>query len=366
MGCEVIKVEQPKTGSQSRALWEHEGVGMCWQAWNRSKKSLAVDAKSPAGRDLLLELVPHVDIVLSGLRAGTMDKWGLGYEAISRFNPGIVYVSLSGWGEGGPYSTLGTNGAGFDGYAGLQPPDRRSDGLPQLPEMPGTRGEVHYGAVVGVMQAALAATAAYARRQRTGQGAYIEVAEGDAAVSMLFDRLFWKLNFGLDGGRPQPWPAASRTRYQYYPTADGKTIFFSPAQPKFWRRMCAELDRPDLLDSRVNTEAERLAVAEITKTKTRAEWVAWCIEHDIPCAPVNEDLQDLLDDPHFRARDLICEVENDVKGRVQLFATPVKAGDQEFAPRRAPARGEHTDELLERFGLEAARVNSLRTSGVLE
>lgn len=365
LGCEVIMVEPPGTGKQTRDLWVQDGVSMCHSHWNRSKKSLALDVKSDSGRALVTELIPKVDIVVSGLRAGTLTRLGLGYEALREVNPRLVYVSLSGWGESGPYRQLATNGAGFDAFAGLQPPDRRADGLPQLPEMPGTRGEAHYGAVVGGLQAALTAVAAWGRQQRTGEGACIDVAEADAAAAMLFDHLFWKLNFDLDEGRPQPWPAAVRTRYQYYPTADGKTIFLSPAQPHFWQRFCELVDRLDLLDSERDTEAERLEIAAITRTRTRAEWVEWCLANDVPCAPLNDNVSELIADAQFQARDLVVEVPHPAKGSLKLFGSPAKLADQQFTPHAAPELGEHTDAVLARFGIADARMRELRQAGVI-
>ncbi|MGE0384930.1 MAG: CaiB/BaiF CoA transferase family protein [Gammaproteobacteria bacterium] len=365
MGCEVIMVEPPGGGRQTRDLWVRDGLGMCHSHWNRSKKSLAVDVRTEGGRALLLELVARVDLLLCGLRPGAMERWGLDRAALSAVNPSLVHVALSGWGNSGPYRRLATNGAGFDGFAGLQPPDVRADGLAQLPEMPGTRGEVHYGAVVGSLYAAMCAAAAWGQRQRTGKGAWIDVAEADAAVAMRFDHLFWKLNFDLDDGRPQPWPASARTRYQYYRTRDDRTVFLSPAQPVFWRRFCERLGRPDLLDSRVDTEAERIAIAAIARTKTRAEWVQWCLDNDVPCAPVYDQTGELLEDPQFQARDLVAEVQDPGHGPVKLFSSPAKVEGQQFTPRPAPALGEHTDALLARFGVDADRIAGLRRAGVV-
>jgi crotonobetainyl-CoA:carnitine CoA-transferase CaiB-like acyl-CoA transferase len=364
LGCEVIKIE-PIAGSQTRGLWVLDGISMCHSHWNRSKKSLALDVKADAGRALVLEMIPNVDIVISGLRGGTLDRLGLGYPLLSEINPSIVYVSLSGWGDTGPYRALATNGAGFDGYAGLQPPDVRVDGLAQLPEMPGTRGEVHYGAVIGGMHAAMTAIAAWSRKLRTGQGACIDVAEADAAVAMRFDHLFWKLNFGIDDGRPTPWPAAVRTRYQYYFTADDKAVFLSPSQPEFWTRFCRLIGRLDLLDSERDTESERVEIAAIVRTRTQAEWVVWCMDNDVPCAPVHVELDDLLADPQFQARALTTEVADPARGSVRLFSTPVHVAGEIFAPTRAPGLGQHTDEVLASFGVPPERVAALRAAGVL-
>jgi crotonobetainyl-CoA:carnitine CoA-transferase CaiB-like acyl-CoA transferase len=364
LGAEIILVEEPKKGNLSRGGRAGKSdVSMHHELWNRSKKSLTLDLKAPEGHALFLELVGKVDMVIDGLRGGAMEGLRLGYEALRAANPAIVYVSITGWGQETPYRRLRTQGAGFDGYAGVQPAIYRPDGLAQLPDLAGTRGEAHHGTYVGVLHAALGATAAYVRRLRTGEGAYVDVAMADAGASCLMDHFFYLLSLRPEE-RPEPWPTYRYTRYQYYATKDDKAVFFASPWDHFWTRFCEAVGRPDLVGSERDQEPERVEVAKIMRTKTRAEWVQFGLEQELSLAPVYSP-EEVLDDPHSQARDLVAETDHPRRGKLRMFGTPIKVKGQQFEVRAAPELGQHTDAVLRDLGIAEDRIRELRARSVI-
>jgi crotonobetainyl-CoA:carnitine CoA-transferase CaiB-like acyl-CoA transferase len=362
LGADVVRIEHPERGSLSRGLHCFDGLDIPHLVWNRGKRGLALDLKTPDGHQLFLDLARRADIVVEGMRAGTLRKLGLGFDDLRKVNHGIVVVSMTGWGDSGPYRDLPSAGAGFDAYAGLQPAAYREDGLAELPDVVGTRGEGHYAVLVGGLHAALAALAAHVRSRATGEGAHVEVAQADAAVACGFDRLFYLLN-GVEG---RPTPAALHTRYQYYATKDGKAVFLAPGHPGQWARFCSAVGRADLVDSEPNREAERHEIAELVLTRTRDEWIAFCREHDVSAAPVNAGPEEVLADPQFLDRGLVAEYPDARRGSIKMIGPPVKVEGERFVARPAPEVGEHTDAVLRDFAIPAERIDALRRAGVIK
>lgn len=372
LGADVFKIEEPERGSLTRQMG---GRGpdlppVDLVQWNRSKKSVGLNVKTAAGRDTFLEVVQHVDIVVDGLRAGALDDFGVGYEAARAVNPRIVYVAISGWGQTGPYRRLAGHGAGFDAWpGGMQPPAQRPDGLPTTPYMPGTTGEAHFGTIAGTLHAALGAVAGLVHARETGEGAFIDVAHADAGASVLFDKVYHFLNLPDELRGAQP---SGSSRNDYYPTKDGKHIYLQPLELKFWRNFCEGVGRPDLIEvagkgmgQRLTPETDewlRQEMAAISRTKTRAEWVEFLIEHNTVGTPVNETIEEMLEDPQFLARDLLREVAGP-RGALKVFGTPVKVQDQEFEVRPYPELGAHTDELLSSAGFSEEQMAELRAGG---
>ena len=306
--------------------------------------------------------------MIDGLRGGALESFGVGYDRIKEVNPGIVFVMINGWGETGPYRRLASHGGGFDSFAALSPPAARPDGLPEYDRA--VFGESHFGAIAATLQAALAALAAYIRCVRTGEGARIEVSEGDGAVSCTFDRLFYHLNLPPEEAEREQ---GSATRYQYYPTKDDKVVMFQPIEEKFWRNFCEAVGRMDLIDRKERTAApesnlgdewERQELASIMRTKTRAEWIEFFVKHNIPGAPVNT-IADLAVDPHFKARQLLVDYMHPQRGKLQVFGTAIKDSGQSFQVNPAPELGQHTDEVLTDLGLSADEIGKMKSAHVI-
>jgi crotonobetainyl-CoA:carnitine CoA-transferase CaiB-like acyl-CoA transferase len=343
LGAEVIKIEEPPDGSRIRwpgaPLWRV----LHWR-WNRGKKSVFLDLKSAEGRDTFLQLARTADVVVDGLRAGAMSRLGLSYDAVKALNPGIVYCSLSGLGQDGPYRDMPTHGWAFDALAGLGRPVIAPDGTPRLPA---ERASL-VGIQAGPLYAAVGILAALLRQRSTGQGTYLDVAEVDAAI-------VWRANVvdALANGVVAP-NMAERLRYQFYATSDDQYVMFMALEEKFWRNFCEGAGRPDLLEhpgadqtgSSDDIEQLRRELTVIFRSRTRADWVAFFIEYDVAGAPVYLGL-DILDDPHVAAHNLVFDQQQADGSALRLLGTPIRMAGSTFEPTPAPAAGEHTQEILD-------------------
>lgn len=377
MGAEVIKVEGPD-GDPVRfmgdlALGSPEGYGFMHLRWNRGKKSIGIDLKTDPGKRLFLQLVEQADVVIEGMRAGVLDRLGLGYDALRARNAALVFCSLSGLGSRGPYRDLAAHGPSFDAFGGLS-------GI-QIYACPKAEREAIPWAPVGMhamgRDAAIGILAALIRARQTGQGAMIEVTGAEAAAHWLPEGVDTHLNpdrthtrtpaLMNSRGKMVLWP-----RLHAYATRDGREIFFQCVYPKYWTRFCTVIERLDLL--RCYDEADDVgavdedvyaALCEVFRTRTRDQWMAFCLAHDIPVLPVNKG-RDLADDPHFLARDNIYEVDCPGAGHVRLASTAIKAAGQDFQPDIAPAPWQDTRDILgDVLGLGEADVERLRAAGAI-
>jgi len=362
MGADVIKVEKPPLGDTTRVLPDRF-VNL---QWNRGKKSVALDLDDPEAQQVGLDLAKTAQVVVDGLRAGTMERFGLHYAAVRAINPSVVYCSLSGMGQTGPYRRLGTHAPGFDAFAGMAPVALREDGLPYMTP------HVTVGVQAGILVAAFAVAAALVKALRTGQGQYIDVAEIDAVALWRSTEIARGLNQGWNAAGSR-WQASDAVRVQYYETSDGRYVMFQPLEEKFWRNFCRAIERPDLrarssgkpTDVANVDEELRAELATIMKAKTQAEWVAFFIEHDVPGMPVHT-LPELIEDPHFQARGNLATLEDPELGPLVMPATPIKLPDQTYELKPAPLLGQHTDEVLSVLpGYDAARLAALRQRGAI-
>ncbi len=366
LGAEVIKIEQPPGGDYVREVGARKvgGLSLMHLRWNRGKKSVTLDLKQPEGQKLLQELAARAHVVVDGLRAGAAERCGADYETLRARNPALVHCALSGAGRSGPYADLATHGVAYDAFAGLAPPALHADGSPRIPL------HTPVGMHAAPLYAALAVCAALLRARETGRGCRLDVAELDVAASWQAEQLG-----GAPGEPPGERPdLAASVRYQYYRTAEGRVVLFQASERKFWRNFCAALGRLDLFEAKPGAvagdhargdEALRAELAAIFRTRTRAEWVRFFIEHDVPGGPVYE-LRELPDDPHLRERGLLFEQEHPVAGRLRLVGTPVRIPGATFEAAPAPSAGQHTEEVLcGLLGLPPAEVARLRDRGVV-
>jgi len=367
LGAEVVKVEQPPGGDYVRVVGGSHlgGLSLMHLRWNRGKKSLFLDLKAEPGRRVFLELAAHSHVVIDGLRSGALERYGLGYAAVREANPAIVYCSLNGTGLSGPYEKLPTHGLAFDAYAGLSPPAFREDGQPYIEQT------VAVGIAAGPLYAALGVAAALVRAQRTGTGLQLEVAQMDCAAAWQSTRI----DASLNDVEARYEGLKESVRYQYYHCKDGKFVIFQASERKFWRNFCRGVGREDLLargesevvgDHARGDEELRGALAEIFASRSRADWVRFFIEHDVPGGPVNTP-DDLALDPHFRTRGLVFEQEHPEAGALRSFGTPIVLKGQRFAAEPAPSPGQHTDEVLSRvLGYGEERLRELRSAGAIQ
>jgi crotonobetainyl-CoA:carnitine CoA-transferase CaiB-like acyl-CoA transferase len=327
---------------------------------------VALDLDDPEAQQVGLDLARTAQVVVDGLRAGTMERFGLHYEAVRAINPTVVYCSLSGMGQTGPYRRLGTHAPGFDAFAAIASVAFREDGLPYMAP------HAAVGIQAGVLMAAFAVAAALVKALRTGQGQYIDVAEIDAVALWRSVEIARGLNQGWTGAGSR-WGARDAVRGQVYETKDGKYVVFQPLEEKFWRNFCRAIGRADLrarssgkpTDLASGDEELRAELVAIMKTKTQAEWIAFFIEHNVPGMPLHT-LPELVEDPHFQARGNLGTLEDPGTGPLVWPTTPIKLPGQTYELKPAPRLGEDTDEvLLEVPGFDAERLAALRNRGAI-
>lgn len=368
LGAEVVKVEMPPVGDHVRLLGAsfRGGPGLNHLRWNRGKKSLALNLKTEEGKTTFLELAEQADVVIDGLRWGAMERFGLGYQDVKAVNPRIVYCSINGMGQTGPYRSLGTHGFGYDGFAGIAPIDHREDGLPFIGR------HVGIGTAAGPLFAAFGIAAALVKAQRAGQGQHLDVAELDAAALWRSDELSQGLNREVWGERSMP----ESVRYQYYETKDGRYLMFQAFEAKFWEAFCNIVERPDLLelsppgdepnalDNANGNEELRQGMAEIMRTKTLEEWIAFLIERNIPGCPAYS-LAQMIEDPQFKARENVTTVEYEDVGTYHMPTSPIKLPGQTFSVRQAPrTAGQDTAEVLQSWlAYSEDRIAAFGSSG---
>ncbi|RME88692.1 MAG: CoA transferase, partial [Anaerolineae bacterium] len=294
LGAEVIKVETPRVGDYSRMAPPEMGLGGLYEMVNRGKKSLGLNYRNRRGRELFLELAKTADVILEGFRPGSMDRWGIGYEAVRAVRPEIVYCSLSGYGQEGPYRDR----AGHDiGYAAV-------GGALALNAPPGGGPPVPYGVPVadlsGGTLAAIAILSALFARERTGEGAYLDISLLDGVLAWVMPLAGGAYFHGLpiEGGKlPLSGGLAC---FNVYETADGKYITLAALEPHFWRDFCTVTGREDLLAHQFDPGLGE-EIAAIFRQHTRDEWLSLFEGYDGCVEPVNS-FEEMLNHPQVRAR----------------------------------------------------------------
>ena len=369
LGAEVIKVEPPGAGDYTRQVGAARAGGLSFLhlRWNRGKRSIVIDLRTPEGADVFRDLVRASEVVIEGMRAGALERRGLGTDELHAVNPALVVCCLSGFGQTGPYRDLATHGVAYDAYAGLAEPVATADGLPAIP-----RHFHDIGTQAGALYATSAVLAAVLRARATGEGASIDVAQADAAVAWSAGRIDPVLS-GAAGTRGPD--LAESVRYQYYGTADGRTILFQASERHFFERFCRAVGREDLLAGPTGAEfgehasgdrALRAELAALFATRTQAAWVQLFVDADVAGAPVHA-AGELPDDPQFRARARIIAQDHPVAGPLRLLGSPVHADGLPGSPAPAPSAGQHTDEILTGvLAYDAERIAELRHSGAIE
>ncbi|MBM3672225.1 MAG: CoA transferase [Actinobacteria bacterium] len=363
LGADVIKVEAPGAGDYTRHVGaaKQGELSFLHLRWNRGKRSIVIDLHTDEGADVFRDLVMSSEVVVEGMRAGALERRGLGYAALRELKPSIVFCSLSGLGQTGPYRDLPTHGVAYDAYAGHAPPETSDDGFVSIP-----RRYLDIGTQAGGLYATIGVLAAVIHARATGEGAYLDVAQADAAVSWNATRLDPLLSGKAPAGAAGP-NMQEAVRYQYYATSDDRTVLFAASERHFFRRFCKAVGRDDLVSE---SDAEfgehgrgdvtlRRQLTDLFKTRTQAEWVQLFLDADVPGAPVNTPTE-VIDDPHFQARFRFIEHEHPDVGPLRLLATPIHTEDLPVTLTPAPSQGEHTDEVLSEIGYDKRRVDDLR------
>jgi crotonobetainyl-CoA:carnitine CoA-transferase CaiB-like acyl-CoA transferase len=367
LGADVVKVERFPEGDDSRRLSPKvNGESYPFGMPNRSKRSLALDLKSPAGRDLFLRLAAESDLVIENFRPGVVRRLGIDYESVRKVRADILYCSISGFGQTGPYRDR----PGFDimaqGVGGFLRMTGQPDGKP-------TKVGIAINDIAAGATAIYSIMAAQMLRQRTGEGQYIDISLVDAGLAWTL----WEAGAFFGSGE-LPAPSGTRHRrstpYQAYRTADGY-VTIGANNDRLWQRFCNDVvQRPDWLnDPRFLTLPDRMAhideleaeIEQITTTRTTSEWVEICDKAGLPGGPVLT-YDETLADPHVLARDMVVDLDHPIIGPMRTVGTGARFSGLDYKVRGpAPWLGQHTAEVLAERGLSEDEIARLFADGVV-
>jgi crotonobetainyl-CoA:carnitine CoA-transferase CaiB-like acyl-CoA transferase len=379
LGAEVIKVERPGTGDDTRTWgppWLKDRAGAptreaaYFLSVNRGKKSIAIDIASARGQELVRALAARSDVVMENYKVGDLARYGLAYDDIRAVNPGVVYCSVTGFGQSGPYAARPGYDFVFQGMGGLMSitgeRDDRPGGGPQKVGIAVTD-------VITGMYAALAVTAALTHRQAYGVGQYIDMALLDSIIAFNANQI---LNFWISGNVPRRWGNAhiNIAPYEVFPTADGHIILAVGNDSQF-ASFCRVAGQPGLsADPRFRTNPSRVEhreelvaiVADLLRTGTSAHWIAALEAANVPCGPIN-DMRQVFEDSQVRHRGMRVDIDHPLAGTVPGVANPMRFSDTPVEYGRAPPLlGQHTEEVLRGvLDLPPAEIERLRREGVI-
>ncbi|TMJ09771.1 MAG: CoA transferase [Bacillati bacterium ANGP1] len=365
LGADVIKVEPPSGDSTRQMPGPGGGESPSYWALNRNKRGMVINLKHQAGVEIVRTLAATADVFVENFRPGVMDSLGLGYPVLAAQHRGLIYASISGFGQHGPYAARG----GFDLVA---------QGMSGIMSVTGDAGlpPMKCGLPITDLGAGLFATyailAAYAYRQRTGEGQHIDTSllEAGIALSVWEAAEYWS-----GRGIPQPMGSAHRMSgpYQAIRCADGY-ITLGAASQRTWERLCQALGRAELITRpEFATDGDRVRhrrelvplIEEITRAKPMQHWLDMLEDAGVPCGPILNYAQ-VFDDPHVRHRGMVQQLDHPVGGRINQLGPPVKLSATPARLRRpAPTFGQHTAEILAELGYDGATVNRLAAEGAV-
>ncbi|GAA5183410.1 CaiB/BaiF CoA-transferase family protein [Niveibacterium umoris] len=374
LGAEVIKIERPGHGDDTRTYgppWvkdeagEETGLSAYYSCANRNKESITIDFTRPAGQALVRQLAEQSDVLVENFKVGTLARYGLDYATLAKINPRLIYCSITGFGQDGPYAERSGYDFLIQGMGGLMSITGAPNGTP-------TKVGVALTDVMTGLYASNAILAALAWRERSGEGQHIDLGMLDVQIAALANQASNYLATGvapprIGNAHPNIVP------YDACPTADGHMILAVGNDAQF-ARFCMEAGTDWLADSRFGTNAARVKhrdiliplVHEVTRTRSTAEWVSALEAAGVPCGPIN-DICQVFDDPHVRHRGMRVEIPHPQTGTVPVVRNPIRMSKTPATYRRPPpGLGSDTRELLERLlGKEADAIDALSRDRVI-
>lgn len=375
MGADVLKIETPPavspgTGSGVSAS---DAKQAAYSYINRNKRSLGLNLKNPKGQKILHQLVAKADVLVEGFRPGVMQRLGTDYTTLSQINPRLVYCSLSGFGQHGPYRNLPAHDLNYlalSGVLNLIAPT--ADAPPAVPlNLIADYGGASMHGVVGILLALYA-------RQHTGRGQHVDVAYLDTTISLLSATLLLE-KFFTDGIVPQRGNGPYTGQYAFYTTyetQDGRLLSVGCTEPWLWGNLCEALGRPDLsryyrheghLERAPNAEEKNVRdqLQAIFRQRTRDEWLAFLADKNVCIGPVNTP-EEVFRDPQVRHRQMLLEHQEPAIGRVRQVGIGVKLSDTPGRIRHVgPSLGQHTEEVLSSLGYDQEEIDRLCRSHVV-
>ncbi|MGH8353993.1 MAG: CaiB/BaiF CoA transferase family protein [Pseudomonas sp.] len=364
MGAEVLRVESPSRMDLVRVLPPYDGGSSASHAYlNRNKRGIALDLKRPEALEVVKQLVLEYDIVLEQFRPGVMDKLGVGYEALKAINPKLIYVSITGYGQTGPYKDRAGHDINYLALAGLASYTGRRDTGPlplgvQLADIAG--GSLH--GVMGLLAAVI-------QRQQTGEGQQVDVSMTDCAFSLHAMAGAGYLACGVEP-QMEGLPLNGGSFYDYYRTRDGRWFSVGSLEPQFMQQFCATLGRPELAARGLSTnpDEQHALKREIEIEFEKRDFADWCelFAAADACVEPMLPLAEAIEHPQIQARGLVVEVPRDGLAPQKQLACPLKFSGGLPAPRHIGAPlGAHTEEVLRGLGYTAAQIAALKAAKVI-
>lgn len=367
MGAEVIKVETPDRGDDSRALGPPflEGESAYYLSFNRNKKSITLNMREEKGKEILRRLISDADVFVENFRIGVTEKMGLTYEDVKKIKEDIIYCSVTGYGHNSPYREKPSFDVMIQGEAGLMSITGFPDGPPQ-------RVGVAIADILGGFHAVEGILLALLVRNNTGKGQFVDVSLMDSIISIL---TYQAGNYLATGTAPQR--VGNRhpmiTPYESFETSDGYVIF-AVGNQRLWETFVKTLNREDLnndprfadMKSRNQHPAELKDILEnITRQRTTEEWVKVMEDAGVPCGRIRT-IDQVLSDPHVDIREMVVEKEHPKAGMIKLTGVPTKLsltpGEVSSPP---PTLGQHTEEILSSIGYSTANIEEFKNNGIV-
>ncbi|MEM1885025.1 MAG: CaiB/BaiF CoA-transferase family protein, partial [Candidatus Jordarchaeales archaeon] len=363
LGADVIKIEPVGVGDWTR--WVPPFVkneSAIFLSVNRNKRSMTLNLRSEEGLEIFYKMVEKSDVILEGFRPGITKKLRIDYETVREINPRIIYCSISGFGQSGPYAGKSGHDINYIGIGGILALTGLRNETPVVPGVP-------IADLAGGMAGVFGILAALILREKTGVGIYIDVSMLDVIVSWLSIYAGIYLIGGLNISRGSNILAGAIGSYGVFKTRDGRYLTLGILEEHFWKNFCKAVERPDLenypyLLIEKGEELHKI-IQEIIEGRTLEEWLKVFEENDVPCGPVNEICQVFLD-PQVLHREMVVEVEHPRAGKIKQVRFPLKFSEEWCMIRRPPPMlGEHTEEILKELGYSVEEIGELRRKGVI-
>ena len=363
-GAEVIKIEEPGQGDYIR--WRKpavEGIGARHLTINRNKKSIELNLKTDEGKEIFKKMAANADVILESFRPGVMDRLGLGYEEISKLNERIIYCSLTGYGQTGPYRNLPGHDINYIGYSGILGLIGEKDGKPIVPGV--QIADIGGGALMALSGICMALF----HKERTGKGQYIDVSMMDGAVTWLYAAASDYFASGKVPERGSNRLDGYFAFYNVYGTKDNKYLSVGASEFKFWKRICELVERPEWIPLHEGPEEiqEKLKqdLTQLFKQENQQYWIDLLASEDTCVSPVN-DIDEIFNNPQIIERELFKEMNHPIAGTIKQIGFPIKFSEtQGEIYSHAPILGEHTEEILSQLDYSNEHIEQLRKSGVI-
>lgn len=364
MGMEVLKVEDIERGDYTRFGEPlKKGINPSFIALNRNKRSIRLNLKTDEGKEIFYRLIKTYDVVLEGFRPGVMERLGVGYEELRKRNPRLIFCSISGYGQDGPYRDRSGHDLNYLSIGGILELMGSKGGPPIIPcvQIADIGG--------GGLMAAIAILTAIIHRERTGEGQFLDISMLDGILSWLSSYAAKYFTNGELAERGDMLLSGRYACYQVYETKDKRYMSLGALEEKFWKNFCKAIGKEEFIEKQYVEGEERLRIIEeikkVFREKTQKEWIDFFKEKDVCCEPVL-NFDEIFKHPHVIHRNIIVEVEYPGVGKIRQIGSPIKSSAFTVEIQRPPpAWGEHTIEVLKEIGYSNNEIKRFKESNII-